>query len=106
MIYFRLIFLFNLILFFYSCSVVQDGFTNQKKNNNDEFMVEKKSPLIMPPDYDQLPIPNENSNINKENNNNVKELIEGNDKEVNPEQNIDLSTKKVEDILLDKIKSN
>ena len=30
---------------------MKDGFSNQKKNNSDEFLVEKKSPLVMPPDY-------------------------------------------------------
>ena len=31
----------------------------KKKNNSDEFLVEKKSPLKMPPDYNELPIPNQ-----------------------------------------------
>ena len=32
---------------------------NQKKSSTDEFLVEKKSPLVMPPDYNELPIPKE-----------------------------------------------
>jgi len=40
-----------------SCGTIRDGFSNQKKNNSDEFLVEKKSPLVMPPDYNELPIP-------------------------------------------------
>ena len=50
-----------------SCGVIRDGFSLQKKDNTDEFLVEKKSPLIMPPDFDQLPIPtskDENENLN------------------------------------------
>ena len=44
-----------------SCSTVREGFQNNKKNNSDEFLVEKKSPLVMPPDFDELPIPNTNN---------------------------------------------
>ena len=47
------------MLFFSSCSSIKEGFTNQKKNSSDEFLVEKKSPLVMPPDYGELPVPNE-----------------------------------------------
>ena len=42
----------------------------KKKNTSDEFLVEKKSPLVLPPDYGKLPLPSEieNKNIKKENN--------------------------------------
>jgi len=33
--------LFNIILFLSSCGSVKEGFSNQKKNNSDEFLVEK-----------------------------------------------------------------
>ena len=32
----------------------------KKKNNSDEFLVEKKSPLVLPPEFSDLPTP-ENS---------------------------------------------
>ena len=36
------IFLISLItLFLSSCGTIKEGFTNQKKNNSDEFLVEK-----------------------------------------------------------------
>ena len=46
-------------IFLSSCGTLKEGFSNQKKNNTDEFLIEKKSPLVMPPDYNELPIPNE-----------------------------------------------
>ena len=50
--------LLNIILIFLtSCSTVKEGFTNPKKNNSDEFLVQKKSPLVMPPSYGELPSP-------------------------------------------------
>jgi hypothetical protein len=59
--------------YFHHAQGLKEGFTNQKKNNSDEFLVEKKSPLVMPPDYNELPIPNE-ENINEESNE-LKSLI-------------------------------
>jgi len=70
---FRFYILIATVLLFSSCSSLKEGFVNQKKNNSDEFLVEKKSPLVMPPDYNELPIPNE-ENINKESNE-IKSLI-------------------------------
>ena len=55
--YIKIYFLIQIIFLFTSCSTLKDGFKNQKKGNSDEFLVEKKSPLIMPPDYGELPIP-------------------------------------------------
>ena len=45
----KLLFIFILTLIFQSCSTLKDGFRSQKKNSTDEFLVEKKSPLVMPP---------------------------------------------------------
>ena len=33
--------------------------TGEKEFTNDEFMVQKKDPLILPPDYENLPTPDE-----------------------------------------------
>ena len=46
---------------FNSCGTIKEGFTMQKKDNTDEFLVEKKNPLKLPPDFDELPIPSEDS---------------------------------------------
>ena len=70
---FKFYILIAIAVLFSSCSSLKEGFTNQKKNNSDEFLVEKKSPLVMPPDYNELPIPSE-ENINKQSNE-IKSLI-------------------------------
>ena len=36
---------------------VKRGLSGQKANSTDEFLVEKKDPLILPPGYDDLPQP-------------------------------------------------
>ena len=40
-----------------ACESAREGFTLKKKDNSDEFLVEKKNPLVMPPSYEDLPKP-------------------------------------------------
>ena len=59
---FKKITLSLIVLFFAtSCSGTWDsvkrGLTGQKKNSTDEFLVEKKDPLVLPPNFEDLPEP-------------------------------------------------
>ena len=36
-----------------SCGTMKEGFTSQKKKSTDEFLVKKKSPLVMPPEFEE-----------------------------------------------------
>lgn len=103
--YFKILFLLNLILLFYSCGTVKEGFINQKKNSNDEFLVEKKSPLVLPPDYEELPIPNANENIADDENNKIEKLVKSNDNLEKDDNNTD-AKKTFEESVLEKIKKN
>ena len=38
---------------------VKRGLTGAKQKSTDEFLVQKKDPLILPPDFDSLPSPSE-----------------------------------------------
>ena len=43
-----------------SCQSAKDALEGKTRSqSSDEFLVEKKNPLSMPPDYQDLPIPNE-----------------------------------------------
>ena len=33
------------------CQTVQDGLGGKKRSGSDEFLVQKKNPLVLPPDY-------------------------------------------------------
>jgi len=56
---------FSLIVLFFtaSCSDTWDsvkrGLTGQKNNSTDEFLVEKKDPLVLPPNFEDLPKPSQ-----------------------------------------------
>ena len=54
----KLIILLSLMLFAYSCAGAGDALKGKKRSDNsDEFLVEKKNPLTVPPDIDELPVP-------------------------------------------------
>ena len=40
-------------------SNVKRGLTGAKQKSTDEFLVQKKDPLILPPDFDSLPSPSD-----------------------------------------------
>ena len=74
---------FGLLFFLSSCG--SGGLTGGKKDNTDEFLVQKKNPLVLPPDYNDLPIPKDQkirddkstANINDE----IKKLMESEEKD-------------------------
>jgi len=101
----KIFILSNLFLFLLSCGTVKEGFSNQKKNNSDEFLVEKKTPLVMPPNYNELPEPKVNQQEIKEEKNSIKSLLLQEDDTLNDNE-IDDKDKKLEESLLEKIKKN
>ena len=42
-----------------ACQSVKEGLTGSKSENSDEFLVQKKNPLVLPPKYLELPKPKE-----------------------------------------------
>ena len=85
-----------------SCGTIKEGFSNQKKGSSDEFLVEKKSPLVMPPNFNELPIPKESSEDEKQTGS-IKKLIS---KENEIEDEILDDSSNLEQTLLKKIKNN
>ena len=50
------------LIFLYSCGSVGEALQGKKRSDQgDEFLIDKKSPLAMPPDFDKLPKPGEAS---------------------------------------------
>tara|TARA_B100000686_G_scaffold197991_1_gene204811 strand:+ start:56 stop:385 length:330 start_codon:yes stop_codon:yes gene_type:complete len=55
---FNILFIIVFSLFLYSCQTAKDALQGKKRSKQgDEFLVQKKNPLIMPPDFDKLPKP-------------------------------------------------
>ena len=49
-----------------ACQSVKDGLTGNKYENSDEFLVQKKNPLVLPPNYLELPKPKDSITKNEE----------------------------------------
>jgi len=77
---------------------VKRGLTGAKSNAADEFLVQKKDPLIIPPDFENLPTPEEKSAAAEEISIFEKNL------EISIEDNSSTSSS-VEDSILKKIQS-
>ena len=103
---FKKIILLSFLYILTSCGTLKEGFSNQKKNNNDEFLVEKKSPLIMPPDYNELPAPNAASNQALSEENSIKNLVTNEEKNTNTSNANSSESRGLEESLLEKIKNN
>ena len=98
----KIIYILSIIFFVTSCdtmSSVKRGLTGEKRVSTDEFMIKKKDPLIMPPDYENLPTPEERIAAKKELSTFEKSLgISIEDSSSTPSS--------VEDSILKKIQSN
>ena len=59
---YKIINILIIIFFVTSCQSLKTAkktLTGEKEFSTDEFMVKKKNPLILPPDYENLPTPDE-----------------------------------------------
>ena len=65
-----------LALFLNSCQGAKDALQGKKRSDSsDEFLIEKKNPLTMPPDIENLPVPvSEEKNQSTKNDNKIKTI--------------------------------
>ena len=61
-----IIFIFANIFFLNSCESVKNAVSGKKKPPGDEFLVEKKNPLVLPPEFGELPVPLKEEKIEQE----------------------------------------
>ena len=102
---FLLIFLFLVS----GCQDVKEGFSGKNIGQGEEFLVIKKNPLVVPPDFEKMPIPK--NEIEKSNSINVKNNQDSDFKKLlkTPDQNVDVSESgensgNLEKKIIDKIK--
>ena len=102
---FILFVLIGLILF--SCQSVKDGLSGSKGDNSDEFLVQKKNPLVLPPDFKKLPAPNDSIDSEEQEDlgKNIEELLGIIDEEEN-QQTKKIESSSIEDMVLKKLKEN
>ncbi len=91
-------------IFLYSCQSTKDAFQSKKRSDqSDEFLVQKKNSLVMPPDFEKLPIPG-NQEIHQEeitDSSEIKDLLKI--KENNNQENNSGQPTGIESTILKKI---
>ena len=103
----KLLILSIFIITLNSCGSIKEGFTNSKKKSTDEFLVKKKSPLVMPPEFEELPIPgNDNQEKKNDENEEIKSLITNSENKSPESQNSSNQNTNFEISILEKIKNN
>ena len=99
------IFLIILLLILSSCEGVKNALTGKKYENSDEFLVIKKNPLVLPPNFNDLPSPKDVTNTTQIENieNEIEDLlssIKDNSEEIEESS----SSSDTESFVLEKIK--
>ena len=71
-------FVFLISFFLISCGESWKNFesaiSGKKKRTTDEYLIKKKDPLILPPEYDQLPLPG-SKKTEKQNSNRIEVIL-------------------------------
>jgi|TARA_B110000261_G_C12764025_1_gene229752 hypothetical protein len=101
-------YLFLFILLFAGCQSVKDGLTGKKKSNSDEFLIEKKNPLVLPPGFEKLPKPRILSEKEKklEEEIDLETILTKKAITTKPDSVDSKSSKSLEKSILEKIKNN
>ena len=97
-------YLIILLLILCSCQGVKDALSGKKYENSDEFLVIKKNPLVLPPNFNELPTPKDVADITQIENieNEIEDLLSSikNNEEILESS----SSSDTEDFVLEKIK--
>ena len=89
-----------------SCQTFKNAVSGVKQENSDEFLVQKKNPLVLPPDFTDLPVPFEESSkvTEVQIDDNIKKLLGVENNTKNTDDTSDSSS--IENFILKKIKEN
>ena len=101
----KFILLISTVVYLQGCSSVTEGFKLKKGNTGDEFLVEKKNPLVLPPNFNELPEPGK-SRISETND---QDSFEGkilNTNIENKNQKENTAANSTEELILKNIKNN
>ena len=91
-------------LLLFSCSGALDGFKLKKKSTSgDEFLIQKKDPLVLPPDFSKLPNPDNETNETDKEESQVEIVIKNDNSKNDENNNTNSSSAGLEKSILKKI---
>ena len=96
--------IFIVSLFLFSCSGGLDGFKFKRKSTTgDEFLIEKKDPLVLPPDFSKLPNPEEEIEETEKEESQIEIVFKNDNPENDKNENTNTSSTGLEKSILKKI---
>ena len=98
-----ILFITFLIFIVTSCTSMKEAgqvLRNEKIKTTDEFLVKKKQPLILPPDYDKIPEPGSSNKIQNKDKNKIRKIL----KKSETDQSETNKSSSVEKSIIDKIR--
>ena len=91
-----------------ACAKLSEGMTGSKRSkSSDEFFVHKKKPLVLPPDFNDMPMPKptQKKQTQTQNNNDIENLLKTK-KNTSSNTSQSSSDKSLENSILEKINKN
>ena len=89
-----------------ACAKLSEGMTGSKRSkSSDEFFVHKKKPLVLPPDFNDMPMPKPTQKKQAQNDNDIEDLLRTK-KNTNNNTSQSESDKSLENSILKKINKN
>ena len=103
-----IIFIFANIFFLNSCESIKNAVAGKKKPPGDEFLVEKKNPLVLPPEFGELPVPLKEEIIEQEEESDeeIEKLIGKISIEENSNDDLENLSDSLEQSILEQINNN
>ena len=101
----KILILVSIFVLVSGCQDIKQGLTGQKQENSDEFLVKKKNKLVLPPNFEKLPMPaisTEEESSNKNFEEDIKKLL-GLSSTNNKTKKIVKKKSKIESKILEKI---
>jgi hypothetical protein len=102
----KILSLFLIVFLLSACENVQKGLGMKKDTAPDEFLIEKRNPLTIPPNFDLLPPDSVNQNNQKDEKDNLREIFNKNlsKTEKDDENNKENNSRSLEKDILEKIR--
>ena len=103
---FKNIYLILIILIFLSgCKSIKEGLEGSKKSKSaEEFLIKKKNPLVLPPNFSKLPEPVSVTENENENEFDLKEILDGD--KIKEDNEISKSNSSLQNSIIKKIQKN
>ena len=104
----NLFYLFVILISLGACQSVRDSLEGKKKGGADEFLVKKKNPLVLPPEFDELPEPKTftSEDKNKEGEIDLQIIFGKSSDSISTNSKIKTTNGPLEKSIMEKIKNN